>query len=71
MFNNEKLFFMRIGKFYPFKSYKQYKISDYIDIVVYDKDGSEMVLQCQIEDVVQNGTQYIYKIFVPHPYSIK
>ncbi|MEJ5362897.1 MAG: hypothetical protein WHV26_12625 [Spirochaetota bacterium] len=62
---------MRIGKFYPVKSNKILHIHDYIEVIVYDNDWNDKVLKCEIEDVIQNGLSYVYKIFVPHPYKPK
>jgi len=62
---------MRIGKFYPVKSNKVLKIHDYLEVTVSDNNGNDILLKCEIEDVVQDGMFYIYKVFVPHPYKIK
>lgn len=62
---------MRIGKFYPVKSSKVLKIHDYLEVRVSDNNGNDILLKCEIEDVVQDGLFYIYKVFVPHPYKIK
>ncbi len=62
---------MRIGKFYPVKSNKLLQIHDYIDIIASDKNGQDVILKCEIEDVVQNDIYFIYKIFVPYPYKSK
>jgi len=62
---------MRIGKFYPVKSNKELEIHDYIEVAVSDINGNDILLKCEIEDVVQDGLFYVYKVFVPHPYKIK